>query len=461
MGIKGIKIKKRAVSLKTIFIKYLILFCAGSAFLLMAVLIFLSIMDSSGAIISQSYVQKEALKAKNNITQSGKFNSSMIPDLCDYGFYTLSGKIISRSLKENDAKKAWDLVKENGDIQNYLFYYLKVPVKNGVCIIRYPLSPQLTSKVLRRVFHSPEMLGIVLFLIGFIIEAIILAHSFGAKFAKKMAGIKSATEKIKNQDLNFSVAKSGITEIDDVLFSMDKMKEALKFSLNKQWELEASRRQQISSLAHDIKTPLTIVRGNADLLKETNQTDEQIEYTNYITQSASQIENYIKTLLEISRAEIGYVLQKEKISSNKFNSDIHKDINALISLKKLGLDFKEENLPESFSADYELLKRAVMNVVSNAVRYSKQNGTLEFISKAEGGKLIFSVTDCGRGFSNEDLKRADEEFYMGDTSRTSKKHYGMGLYITKSIVKLHGGRLLIANSPKGGGKVTIEIPICI
>lgn len=75
------------------------------------------------------------------------------------------------------------------------------------------------------------------------------------------------------------------------------------------------------------------------------------------------------------------------------------------------------------------------------------------------GSLTISVTDAGPGFSQEDLLHAEEQFYMADRSRSSNLHFGMGLFITKSIVQQHGGQLILSNSEKtGGAQVTISIP---
>ena len=100
-----------------------------------------------------------------------------------------------------------------------------------------------------------------------------------------------------------------------------------------------------------------------------------------------------------------------------------------------------------------------MNVVSNAVEHSPEHSKIDFIAEATEDHIRFCVIDRGNGFPSEDMLQATEQFYMGDTGRTSNAHYGMGLYITKSIVQLHGRTLQIANSPvTGGGQVAIEIP---
>lgn len=106
-----------------------------------------------------------------------------------------------------------------------------------------------------------------------------------------------------------------------------------------------------------------------------------------------------------------------------------------------------------------LLERAIMNVVNNALDYSPQDSSISISMMGDNGSLKISVTDAGPGFSQEDLLHAEEQFYMADRSRSSNLHFGMGLFITKSIVQQHGGQLILSNSEKtGGAQVTISIP---
>lgn len=242
---------------------------------------------------------------------------------------------------------------------------------------------------------------------------------------------------------------------------MDKMKLALKDSLEKQWMLEENRKEQISALAHDIKTPLTIIHGNTDLLIEINENPELLEYMEYISKGVTQIEKYINTLIDISKTENGYILNKEAISMSEFIKDVLVQIEALASTKNLDVKFyKQDNLPKNITIDRELLFRAIMNIISNAIDYSPSQSKLYISVSVRNKYLKFVVTDCGSGFSKADLSKATEQFYTGDLSRNSKSHYGMGLYIVNNIVQKHNGILYIENSVKtGGAMVTIEIPI--
>ncbi len=371
----------------------------------------------------------------------------------------MNGTKLSGSLSQQDAEKAWREVSTSETGQDLFYQYVKINRKNQVCVIRYSLFPQYKSSVLRKYLPGIDTLVFILFILVLVTGALILASTFGKKLTRKMDNLQHATEKIQSQDLEFTVQSSGVLEIDHVLQSLDQMRDALKSSLKKQWDLEQARREQMAALAHDIKTPLTVARGNADLLSETDQTKEQKEYTAYIKESTCQMEQYIKLLIDLSKAELGYSLNKNPIDSKSFMDSILNQMTALGSVKKVTVHCETHLLPKSFNADSGLLQRALLNIVSNAVEFSPRNGKIDFTANAAQNHIRFCVTDCGKGFSTHDLKQATQQFYMGDKSRTSNAHYGMGLFIAKCIAEQHGGTLAITNSAvSGGGQVTIEIP---
>ena len=108
-----------------------------------------------------------------------------------------------------------------------------------------------------------------------------------------------ATGSVAKQNLDFEVGHSNIKEFEDVLLSFSRMKESLKASLEQQWEAEHMQKEQIAALAHDLKTPLTVIQGNADLISETELDEEQRLYAEYISSSSEQMQLYIRTLIDL------------------------------------------------------------------------------------------------------------------------------------------------------------------
>ncbi len=148
----------------------------------------------------------------------------------------------------------------------------------------------------------------------------------------------------------------------------------------------------------------------------------------------------------------------EDINLPAYVEHLRGQIDALCQTKKIGLKMEADHLPAVLSADKLLLERAIMNVVNNALDYSPQDSFIHISMTGDKENLKITVTDTGPGFSQEDLRHAQEQFYMADHSRSSNLHFGMGLFITKSIVQQHGGQLILSNSEKtGGAQATISI----
>ena len=168
---------------------------------------------------------------------------------------------------------------------------------------------------------------------------------------------------------------------------------------------------------------------------------------------------YIKTLIDISRAAAGYQLHIEVLDLSHYLKQMAAQIDSLCKTKGIDFQISTTNLPESISTDKLLMERAIMNVVSNALDYSPIGSTLRIVVTGKMDNIEISVTDEGEGFSREALLHAQEQFYMADRSRGANLHFGMGLYITKSIVEQHNGTVVLENANEtGGARVIIRIP---
>lgn len=213
-------------------------------------------------------------------------------------------------------------------------------------------------------------------------------------------------------------------------------------------EFGTNEKEQISALAHDIKTPLTIIQGNADLLIDSDLAENQQEYIGYISKNADQIEQYMATLIEISNTRKQISPRSKWVRTEAFIQQIRTQLDALVVPKHLRIEFHQDNnLPPEVLIDNELLHRAVMNVLANAVEYSPYESVIYLQVEAKQDWWSINVADSGSGFTSEGLQSAVKQFYRGDSSRTSKSHYGLGLYIADTIVRQHQGSLHISNSP--------------
>jgi len=312
------------------------------------------------------------------------------------------------------------------------------------------------------VFVNIEM-AIMIGYVGIVIFLTFIISLFTArKLRKKGQAILEVTNKIKEQDLDFDISSSGVKEIDQVLESMDDVRIALKESLEKQWQLEKNRKEQISALAHDFKTPITVLKGNIDLLHAGNLDDISKEYVKDAKISLEQIETYLSQLLQITQADRGFIVNKQKANLCSIVDESVAMLSRIADDKEITIFTEKVNESIFVMADAELIKRVFNNLISNSLDYTPQKGTIRInLTYVEIGAII-CITDSGCGFSQNAIKHAKEQFYMDDISRGRKNHYGLGLYIADSVIKQHNGTLQLSNDELlGGAKVTIHIPLML
>lgn len=220
------------------------------------------------------------------------------------------------------------------------------------------------------------------------------------------------------------------------------------------------KRNQISALSHDIKTPLSIIKGNSELLGETNLTEEQQTYLNYIRKNTSRIDKYIQTLMLVNKSNQANELNFLEIKTEKFVENIEKLAKEFTSTYKLNL-LEDINYGNGILiVDLKNFERAFLNILSNAEEHSPKNSTIELLICSKADELKISILDQGHGFTGEDLLYATDQFYQGDKSRHSKENYGIGLFVAEQIIKMHGGSLVLENRTDTiGAKVKILLPI--
>lgn len=451
----------KSIRLRTLFLRYLAVFCAGTiGLVLLLTVLFLGLL-SSGIILPANYAEKQVQEAITRIQTGLGLPAASSSVMYKYAVYSEDGQLLSHTLSPEQARQAWSLLEQQSIyLFSYNHVYLKTTHNQQTYIFRYAIASDFSNERARSLLPSVEICGFLLFCIAFLTGTVLLSSSFGRKLTRHLQAVQEAAAHIREQNLDFTIRHSQIVEVEQILQSMEQMKEALRHSLEQQWRLEQARRMQISALAHDVKTPLTIIRGNADLLSETAQTEEQRDYTEYIASGARQIEDYMKALIEMAKADSSVSYQPASFNLRDFLSRIGIQMQALSGVEPFIYEVRTGELPDTLHADAVLLERALLNTLTNAVEHSPENGRVLLTVEKDQESLLLRITDEGPGFSAPALGRAAEPFFMGDVSRQSKGHYGIGLSIASSIASLHGGELHISNSEMtGGGEVTFRLPL--
>lgn len=463
------KKKDRAVSLGVFYLKYIVRLIIGVLLIVGIMIIFFGMLLYSNIVYPANYAEKQAKAAYESIRERRKVEEEMIPELVQYVVFSENGDVISGNMKKKNVEKArerWQAAVLYDSFNTVhavsaqigMNYYDIIKLEQDYCILQYKIMVQYQSAFLRNHFPPPEIMMIIVTVVLTLFYTAFSAFCFGRALKEKLNLLIGATEKIQDNNLDFTILSSKIKEIDTVLDSMDKMRTALKESLETQWKSEQQKREQIAALAHDLKTPLTLIRGNAELLSDMEPDGEQKECIACIEDSSLQMQTYVQMMIEAVTSESILRIQKKSMDFSSFLRKMQEKCRGLCTVGQVTLEWSYDYHAQTLYADEMFLTRALLNIVSNAVEHTPVGGSVSFEAREADGGMVFVISDTGGGFGSEALRHAKEQFYMEDASRGSKQHFGMGLYIADSVAKQHGGSLTLGNSrEKGGAEVVLRV----
>lgn len=245
---------KRSNALSWIFMRYVLVMLGSLVGLVIVAWLLLYLLISVGCIYPANYAEQKINEAYDTILRADKVTAEMIPALCDYVIFSENGEKIGGDLSEQYEQIAWNVAKYGNASGKY--FYKVIVRENEYVVLQYRLTPQYHSAFLREHFIGPQNVMSIMSVIGAVAIIIIPSIRFGKRIKKQMQPVLDAIRQIKDQNLEYETSCSGIKEFDDCLSAIDDMRDALRESLEKQWKTEQEKKQQMSALAHDIKTPL-------------------------------------------------------------------------------------------------------------------------------------------------------------------------------------------------------------
>lgn len=464
--------KKR--TLTGIFMKYICIFCVNTVLLMLVMLLTFNMLVNTGAVLPANYMERYINENREEIINAGRVTEKMLPVGSRYGVYDIAGRFLYGSFDEKDQRSAWEAYTDNDAFAARGGLYRFLLKENGeVCIVKYYIKAQAANEFFRNILPAPDICIVLLFIILFFLQAAAVSRHFAGTLSKRMKVLNEATEKIRCQDLEMEEEHSDIKEIDEVLTSLFQMGKALKESLDRQWRLEQYKKEQVAALAHDIKTPLTVIKGNAELLAEEIQEESCKEYNVYIRENAAEIEEYLIKLQDMLLMDGGeeYEQAAETVQTKELAARLReraKKLTAGYSGSKLKIAADQSDISRlsgEIRCNTGEILRAWDNIVSNALEHTPEGKEIRIVTEPaeDGGKhyLAARVIDKGKGFSREELLYAAEQFYQGDKSRHEKKHRGIGLYTASQFAARQGGRVILENEEADGYGARVTLLLII
>lgn len=276
--------------------------------------------------------------------------------------------------------------------------------------------------------------------------------------------LSRAAELVRRGNFSFEILGSEIEEIDDLCREFDDMRKSLAASEKRAEALNRERTLLIANISHDLKTPVTAIRGCIDGINDgVADTPERLsDYLDIIKAKTKTIDNLVSNLSVYSSLELsGLRLDFDVGELNGVIEAAAREYAPTLERNNMELVLELTDRDTTVKIDYDKMMRVLTNIIENSIKYKRpDSGLLEIKTVRENGGVYVFIRDDGIGIEPEELERVFDSFYRADEARTSKiKGNGLGLGIAKQITEKHGGKLWLKSEGKNkGATAVIYIP---
>ncbi|RMF93889.1 MAG: sensor histidine kinase [Candidatus Schekmanbacteria bacterium] len=324
--------------------------------------------------------------------------------------------------------------------------YVPIKVDNEVLGILQISYPKISEKRVRSNLKY-----------GILVEVAVislLALFFSRLITAPIKKLETATKMVTDGNLGYQVDIRTNDEIGGLAKDFNEMSKKLADMTRQRIELTAD-------ISHELRSPLARIKTAAEMMTLDRNNPQQLEkYQQTISQEIEELNILIEDLLELSKLELDKVeLNLEYSNPSNIISEIIDRVKPLAEKKDIKIEYKQDNNTPNIMLDIHRMRRALSNIIENAIKFTNQNGHIIIAESFKGDSLTISVADDGVGVPESELSSIFERFYRIDKSRARQTGgTGLGLAIAKSIVERHGGKIVARKSDMGGLEIVISIP---
>jgi len=283
-----------------------------------------------------------------------------------------------------------------------------------------------------RALRSFLGLGIAIFFISF---AVIWVFTY--RMVSPLRQMSAAAHSFGEGDFSKRITAISNDEIGELAEAMNNMATSLSDS-------EGTRRSFIANVSHELKTPMTTIAGFVDgILDGTISEKEQKKYLGIVSQEVKRLSRLVGTMLDLTKIDNGELrLRKGTFDLSEIMLSTVLTFERAINDKNIDIRGLENLESITLEGDTDMIHQVVYNLVENAVKFTNENGFIEFSMDIADNKVTTAIKNSGSGISPEEIGLIFERFYKTDKSRSKDKNgMGLGLFIVKTIIRLHGGEI--------------------
>ena len=363
-------------------------------------------------------------------------------------FYKDDSGVRSSPLPASARPERWATLTgaERGDFETPVgtVRYLAVPIRGagslrGVFVVVASLSAER-----REVDEAVRLAAIVLFTVLLIASA--LAWVVAGRVLAPLRVLADTARSIGQTDLTRRIPVTGKDELADLSRTFNAMLDRLE-------EAFAGQRQFVSDASHELRTPITIVRGHLELLGD--DPDERRETIALVTDELDRMSRFVDDLLLLAKAERDDFLRVTQIELGALTDDLLEKATAL-GKRRWQLEARGEAV---IVGDRQRLTQALMGLAQNAVQHTSDGDPVWLGSDVDQHEARLWVRDSGPGVAPDDQERIFSRFARASASRRRSEGAGLGLAIVRAIAEAHGGRVLLSSRPGDGATFTLVIPL--
>lgn len=299
------------------------------------------------------------------------------------------------------------------------------------------------------------MVGLPVFYIAVGIGAAAAVY-YRKKLREPITQLQNGVERIQEDNLDFHIEYDGDDELGRLCCSMEKMRRELRQKHKALWESLEQRKLLNASVSHDLRTPITVLKGYLDYLEKNIPQDKLTEDMLFDTVSSMQgavnrLELYVESVRDIEKIE-NIEIEKRSENVKLLLNELRSNVRQLARNKEIIIS--NDITVDKIQIDKGVFFRILENLLQNALRYAEKQVSINL--SREKDFLTLTVKDDGKGFSAADLEKATTVFYSNDKE---KQHFGIGLSVCKILCEKHGGLLYVGNQKEKGACVTAKLKI--
>ena len=299
------------------------------------------------------------------------------------------------------------------------------------------------------------MIGLPVFYIAVGIGAAAVVY-YRKRLREPITQLQNGVERIQEDNLDFHIEYNGDDELGRLCCSVEKMRRELRQKHKALWESLEQRKLLNVSVAHDLRTPITVLKGYLDYLEKNIPQDKLTEDMLLDTVSSMQgavnrLELYVESVRDIEKIE-NIEIEKRSENVKLLLNELRSNVRQLAGDKEIIIS--NDITVDKIQIDKGVFFRILENLLQNALRYAEKQVSINLSHKKDF--LILTVKDDGKGFSAADLEKATTVFYSNDKE---KQHFGIGLSVCKILCEKHGGLLYVGNQKEKGACVTAKLKI--